>query len=92
MSASVQAVQLSQQPETETHSGVVCIFCGLPTPVQDSREGAAPRDVLCPNRRVMLVRCEVCGKEAPYRSYEVSAFGEMPFGHSSSVWFAKEAI
>ena len=92
MGASVEAVQLSQRPETATHRGVMCIFCGLPTPVQESHEGTAPTDAPRRNRRVSIVRCEVCGKEAQYRSYEISELeGELPAA-SSIFWFAKEAI
>jgi hypothetical protein len=92
MRVTIEAVELRQRPEVATHRGVVCIFCGLPTPMQDSREGTAPRDAPRLNRRVEIVRCEVCGKEAPYPSCEVSDFGEMLYGQSSIVWFAEEAI
>jgi hypothetical protein len=79
MGATVEAIQVSQYPESATHRGVVCIFCGLPTPVQESREGAV-RTTQIPraNRRTSIVRCEVCGKEALYRSYEIVEFRSGP--------------
>jgi hypothetical protein len=91
MGATIEAIEVSQHPGTTTHSGVVCIFCGLPTPVQTAREGTFTTDVFRLDRRVSLVRCEVCGKEAPYLAYEIAEFGEMFREPSASLWFGKEA-
>ena len=91
MGAIMEALQISQIPETEMHSGVVCIFCGLPTPVQTSREGTVATNVPRNNHRVSIVRCDVCGKEAPYPANEITEFGEVFRGPSASLWFAKEA-
>jgi hypothetical protein len=92
MGATIEAVQVSQHSESATQSGVVCIFCGLPTPVQTAREGTFTTDVFQLDRRVSIVRCEVCGKEAPYPAYEITEFGEMFREPSASLWFAKDAI
>jgi hypothetical protein len=92
MGAIIEAVQVNQNPETGTHSGVVCIFCGLPTPVQSSGEGTFAAHVPRANRRFSIVRCEVCGKEAPYRAHEITEFGEMFREPSGILWFAKDAI
>jgi hypothetical protein len=92
MGAIIEAVQVNQHPETATHSGVVCIFCGLPTPVQTSGEGTSATHAPRPNRRVSIVRCEVCGKEAPYPAHEITEFGEMLREPSGILWFAKDAI
>jgi len=94
MGAMIEAVELRQDTETATRSGVVCIFCGLPTPARASSEGAfathAPRPR--PNTRVSLVRCEVCGKEALYHAEEITEFGEILGASGGSLWFAKDAI
>ncbi len=86
-----EAVQTNERPDTATHNGVVCIFCGLPTPVQTSREGAATTNATRSNHRVSIIRCEICGKEAPYPAHEIAEFGGVFHEPSSSLWFAKEA-
>jgi hypothetical protein len=91
MGAIIEAVQTTEHPETATHNGVVCIFCGLPTPVQTSGEGTSATHSPRPNRRVSIVRCETCGKEAPYPAHEITEFGEVFREPSASLWFAKEA-
>ena len=91
MGAIMEALQVSQTPETATHSGVVCIFCGLPTPVQTCHKDTGTTSTSRDNRRVSIVRCEVCGKEAPYRADEITEFGEVFREPSASLWFAKEA-
>src|SRR5579862_5608022 len=58
MGATIEAVGLRQDPETATQSGVVCIFCGLPTPVRASSEGTFATHLRRPSTRVSLVRCE----------------------------------
>ena len=92
MTAAIEAVQLSQRPEAATHSGVICIFCGRPTPAPASCEGTLAAHVGRPNRRVSIVRCEVCGKEAPYLVHEITEFGEMLPQPSASLWFARDLI
>ena len=82
MGATIEAVGLRQDPETATQSGVVCIFCGLPTPVRASSEGTFATHLRRPSTRVSLVRCEVCGKEALYHAEEVTEFE----GNSRRIW------
>jgi hypothetical protein len=90
MGATMEAVQPIQYPEIATHAGVVCIFCGLPTPVRTRRDGISATHLPCP--RVAIVRCEVCGKEAPYVAHEILEFGKILLPRSASLWFAKDAI
>ena len=63
MGMPIEAICLSQKPETITHNEVTCMFCGLPTPVPESGPiqfaGHVPR-------HISIVRCKSCGKEAPY--------------------------
>jgi hypothetical protein len=92
MGAIIEAFQVNQHPETATHSGVVCIFCGLPTPVHTSGEGTLATHVPRANHRVSIVRCEVCGKEAPYHAHEITEFGEIFHEASGILWFAKDAV
>ena len=92
MGATIEAVGLRQDPETATQSGVVCIFCGLPTPVRASSEGTFATHLRRPSTRVSLVRCEACGKEALYHADEIAEFGEILGASGGSLWFAKDAI
>lgn len=77
MGATIEAVGPMQHPEAATRSGVVCIFCGLPTPARASSEGTFATHLPRPITRVSLVRCEVCGKEAPYYADEITEFGKI---------------
>ncbi len=45
---------------TET-KGVVCLFCGVQTPVANNFDRSTPK-----GHRASIIRCECCGKEAPY--------------------------
>lgn len=81
MGAIIEAVQTSQHPDAAAHNGVVCIFCGLLTPVQ-----------VAADHRVSIVRCGICGKEAPYLAQEITEFGEGLREPSGSLWFARDAI
>ena len=103
MGAIIEAVQTSQHPETTAQRGVVCIFCGLPTPVQTPGEKTSAtlpsRPDLrglqvqpAPGHRLSLVRCEMCGKEAPYLAHEITEFGEGLREPGGILWFAKDAI
>jgi hypothetical protein len=61
----------------ENHAGVVCLYCGMHTPLpilmnRRSLTGTFPDS----NRRVSIVRCCVCGKEAPYLARDVIVLGE----------------
>ncbi len=44
-------------------ASVVCLFCGLQTPVGP--------DWIAHASRASIIRCESCGKEAPYYPSEV---------------------
>jgi hypothetical protein len=62
---------MNQQTEKQYWSGVVCMFCGRRTPLPAS---AGPKTL--EGRRVMILRCRVCGKEAPYQASEMFEFHE----------------
>jgi RNase P subunit RPR2 len=47
-------------------SGVVCLFCGRSTPLPEAAEPRTSEE-----RRVVIIRCRVCGKEAPYQADEI---------------------
>jgi DNA-directed RNA polymerase subunit RPC12/RpoP len=49
-----------------TNSGVVCLHCGLQTPLPGVASGTAGE-----KRRLSLVRCTECGKEALYLEHEI---------------------
>ena len=74
MCAAIETVRASQELETMTPKEVTCIFCGLPTPVPawgpSGLASHAPR-------RISIVRCMVCGKEAPYRACDTFELGQM---------------
>ena len=66
MGAAVEAVKAVQNSATITRREVICIFCGLPTPVSAlGPSGRASREARNTSG-ISIVRCEVCGKEAPY--------------------------
>lgn len=62
---------MNERPETQYLSGVVCMFCGRRTPLP---EMTGPKT--SGGRRVMILRCHVCGKEAPYQASEMFEFQE----------------
>jgi len=66
MNVNIETVLVSQKLDTITDKEVTCIFCGLPTPVPASNPSKLARDV---PRHIFIVRCKLCGKEAPYRAY-----------------------
>jgi hypothetical protein len=49
---------------------VVCLFCGLHTPAHENRSVDDPR--------VSIIRCQRCGKEAPYPSNRIIDVEGMP--------------
>jgi hypothetical protein len=73
MGASIEAGIESQRLETVIRKEVTCLFCGLPTPVPASGPSRFGSHV---PRRISIVRCRVCGKEAPYRSCDIFEFAE----------------
>jgi hypothetical protein len=76
MGANIEAVRVSQNKlETITRNEVTCIFCGRPTPVPASGPSKFASHV---PRRISIIRCKVCSKEATYRACDiVFEFGEM---------------
>jgi hypothetical protein len=79
MAAAVHAVQINEEPERTTGRGVTCIFCGLPTPVSKPSQGRFATHLARANSRLSIVRCHVCGKEAPYPVHEIVQFEEKSF-------------
>ena len=65
MNATMETVLVSQKLDTITDKKVTCIFCGLPTPVPASNPSELASNV---PRHIFIVRCKLCGKEAPYRA------------------------
>jgi hypothetical protein len=65
---------VSQKLETITRKEVTCIYCGLPTSVPVSGPSKFVSHVL---RHTSIVRCKLCGKEAPYRACDIFQFGKM---------------
>jgi RNase P subunit RPR2 len=57
---------MTQEQEKSQQSGVMCLFCGSSTPLPAA---AGPRT--SEERRVVIIRCRVCGKEAPYQADEI---------------------
>jgi hypothetical protein len=71
----VDTVTVGPRPEVNAMplKEVACIFCGLPTPLPASGPGGSASHVA---PRISIVRCLVCGKEAPYRACDVFEPGE----------------
>jgi hypothetical protein len=74
MGATIETISVSQNPETITRKEVTCISCGLPTPVPASGPSQFLSHV---PRHISIVRCKVCGKEAPYLSCEIFELDEV---------------
>lgn len=61
--------------------GVVCLYCGLHTPLPVSKSRRQCTDSLgISNPALSIVRCHSCGKEAPYLADEYVAFKGVPNG------------
>jgi len=56
-------------------TGVICLYCGMNTPLPNPPQRACSNGEL-QNRapEISLVRCRVCGKEAPYLAHEIVVF------------------
>lgn len=89
MAAIVEEVEVSGDFAATAHSGVTCIFCGLPTPVRATAPKAFETHLSHPASHVSIVRCEICGKEATYLSREVAEFGDV-FRARRMSWAEKE--
>jgi transcription elongation factor Elf1 len=74
MGANIEAVRVSQRLESINRREVTCIFCGRPTPVPAT--GPSKFANHFPSR-ISIVRCKLCGKEAPYRACDIFEFGWM---------------
>ena len=55
--------------EASDARGVVCLFCGSRTALPAAAAGRAAHAQLEPC--VTLVRCNICGKEAPYSPHHI---------------------
>jgi hypothetical protein len=52
--------------------GVVCLHCGMNTPLPNPNSQGRSANVLSkPRSSVSLIRCTGCGKEAPYLAEEI---------------------
>jgi hypothetical protein len=74
MKSAIETARADQKCETITPKEVACIFCGLPTPVPAWGPIGFASHV---PRRISIVRCMLCGKEAPYRACDTFEGGEM---------------
>ncbi len=53
-------------------TGVVCLHCGMNTPLPNSKtQGRSANVFSTPRPNVSLIRCTGCGKEAPYLAEEI---------------------
>jgi hypothetical protein len=67
---------MNQEPETIC-SGVICLFCGICTRLPAGLRASEGW------RRVVIVHCQVCGKEAPYHATELIQFEERSISANS---------
>ncbi len=56
---------MKSNSEKRLRDGVVCLFCGRGNALPE----AGPRN--SEGRRLVIVRCQVCGKEAPYPAEQI---------------------
>jgi hypothetical protein len=67
------SIMIIEALELET-AGVVCLHCGLETPLSNpANQGRSPRSSMAPTPNISIVRCALCGKEAPYLANEIVA-------------------
>ena len=57
--------------------GVTCLFCGARTPIPTSTDIETGREFDHSSSRYCIVRCSLCGKEAPYLSSELLDIDEV---------------
>ena len=65
------------QESREHSNGVVCLFCRVCTRLPAGLRASEGW------RRVVIVRCQACGKEAPYHASEIIDFEERPISAHS---------
>jgi hypothetical protein len=80
MDAVIETDRASEKFENMTPKEVACIFCGLPTPVPAWGPTGFASHV---PRRISIVRCTACGKEAPYRVCDTFGLGKMSAARAS---------
>lgn len=62
-------------------AGVVCLHCGkqIPLPISFSmNQGPMTESVPVLSRRMSIVRCRLCGKEAPYLARHIITVSSVP--------------
>jgi hypothetical protein len=74
MCAAIETIRSGQIPEAIIQKEVTCIFCGLPTPVPAKETSKVGGRLPC---HISIIRCEVCGKEAPYPTSDFLELSEM---------------
>ena len=52
------------------NAGVVCLHCGIVTPVPTHTRSYAG-NVVTHRPRFLVIRCEACGREAPYLADQI---------------------
>jgi hypothetical protein len=63
----------------EGTKGVVCLHCGMDTPVTNSlSRGPSARVFTAVRPQISLIRCTGCGKEAPYLADEIVFLRRIP--------------
>jgi hypothetical protein len=69
----------------EKSAAVICLHCGqhTPLPLPANRERFAGRFAVS-YRRLSIVRCFICGKEAPYLASDVIVPAEFPVNVSAA--------
>jgi hypothetical protein len=66
--------------------GVVCLHCGMPTPLPVSTSGgrSCGSNTIKLNPHLSIVRCDGCGKEAPYLADEIIVIRGMNTLHTAA--------
>jgi hypothetical protein len=59
------------ESNTAALKGVICLFCGAHTPVPPPADTETGREFDYSTSRYCIVRCYLCGKEAPYLANEL---------------------
>jgi len=66
-------------------AGVVCLHCGMHTPLSNSTSQERSVQVLARSRpKISLIRCTGCGKEAPYLADEIVVLNLKRISHIAS--------
>jgi len=63
---------MTEQMEAEI-VGVVCLHCGLNTPVSKTLSGESSTEAPASGRpKISIIRCTECGGEVPYLAEEIA--------------------